>query len=420
MLDRTQAPAAFPIPSLKLIQPEKIQTGDTALYYYPYETLPVVKIDFVFDLCSYQENIVGSNYFTVKMLQEGTDKKNASQIADAFSQKGGFIEISPGIKRSTISIYSLSKHVNSLLPIVFELLTDANFPKENLDKIKRQTINTLKVNEAKSAYLATKQFNAALFGEQHLYGRKITEEQINKITKEHLENQYELFSDKPSIDVFVTGQMNSDDIKSIEQFLLSVNAFKVPHIDIALEPQKQLNIEKEIDKAVQSTIKIGRTTINKAHEDYAGLYLVNEIFGGYFGSRLMMNLREEKGLTYGIYSRLRGHKECSVFEISADVIKKDKALAQEEIMKELALLSDTLIPEDEINKVKQYISGSLLNSFNTLFDHSDKFKTVLYQNLPLDFYDTIVEKISNVTATEMQQLAQQYLSTSSMNTTVVG
>lgn len=420
MLDRTVAPKANPIASQKLILPEVIKTKGTNIYHFANNTIPVVKLEFVLGLNSIHEVAKGVNFFCVKMLQEGTSNYSSSQISELFSQKGAFLEITPGIKRSSIVVYCLSHHVKELLPLIYDLITDAVFPENQLEKLKEQSINTLKVNKAKNAYLAAKSFSSNLFGAEHHYGRQLNEAEIQSIENGSLITQHADFIQNTHIDAFLTGQLEAKDIQGIEAFLNNLNATQLTSTPIHIQTPSQFRVVDEISDAIQSTIKIGKLTITKHHEDYPGLYLLNEIFGGYFGSRLMTNLREEKGLTYGIYSRLRAHVECSIFEISADVRKADRELAANEIMKELEHLLDELVGEEELNKVKHYISGSLLNSFGSIFDHSDKFKTLHYQQLPLDYYDKLQEKIYAVKADNIQELAKQYLVPATMNFVTVG
>lgn len=420
MLDRTISPVSHSIPAQKLIQPERLRFGNSEVFHFKNTNLPVVKIEFLLSLNSVNEVKKGSNFFTVKMLQEGTKEYTSLDISDIFSQKGAFIEITPGIKRSTVAIYCLTKHVKELLPLLFDLITSSSFPEEQLSKIKKQTINNLKINKAKNAYVAAKSFNEHLFGIDHFYGRRLTESEIEHIDRDMLIAQHGQFLKTPNIDTYIVGNIYESDLKNIEAFVANFSKNSLSRTSLPINESSQFKIIKDVPSSVQSTIKIGKLTINKQDTNYPGLYLLNEILGGYFGSRLMTNLREEKGLTYGIYSRLRSHLECAIFEISADVIKKDRDLAKNEIFKEIQELSTSLIQDQEIEKVKHYIAGNLLNSTNTIFDHSDRFKTLLYQNLPLNFYDTLIERINVTSAIDLQLLTQKHLSVSTMNSVTVG
>src|SRR6201999_3753609 len=154
---------------------------------------------------------------------------------------------------------------------------------------------------------------------------------------------------------------------------------------------------------------MGLPTINRTHPDFSAMQILNTVLGGYFGSRLMANIREDKGYTYGIGSGISSLKHGAALfiatEVGADVCKA----AINEIEKEINLLKTELIPEEELSLVRNYMLGSLLGSLENVFSHADKFKNIYFAGLDYDYYDRYTNTVKTITAPELKKLAEKYL-----------
>lgn len=176
-----------------------------------------------------------------------------------------------------------------------------------------------------------------------------------------------------------------------------------------------------MSSAVQSAIRIGKLSINKTHEDFMKLYILNTIFGGYFGSRLMKNIREDKGYTYGIYSMMMSFQQAGVFLIASEVGAEVCNSAVDEIYKELKILNTELIAQDELDLVKKYLAGSVLRSFDGPYQVADRFKSLLKYGIDYrKYYMDLMNTIDSVTSQELLQTSQKYLQASSMLELIVG
>jgi len=171
---------------------------------------------------------------------------------------------------------------------------------------------------------------------------------------------------------------------------------------------------------LQSAIRMGLPFINREHPDFPAVQVLNTVLGGYFGSRLMNNIREDKGYTYGIGSGITSYKQGGAIfiatEVGADVCKA----ATIEIEKEINLLKTELIAEDELNLVRNYMLGSLLGSLENVFSHADKFKNLYFSGMSYEYYDRYTEIVKTVTAEELLKLANQYLDFDSFYKVIVG
>jgi predicted Zn-dependent peptidase len=176
----------------------------------------------------------------------------------------------------------------------------------------------------------------------------------------------------------------------------------------------------EKNDSVQSAIRIGKLSIARSHPDFRKLQFLNLIFGGYFGSRLMKNIREDKGLTYGIYSVLEPNKLASSWYIDSDINTKNRSKGLEEIYKEMAKIREEEIPAEEVETARNYYLGSFLRSLDGPFSLADRLKVIIDNNLPNSYYPDFVSVLNSINGPELQQLAQQYLSEENIVEVVVG
>jgi predicted Zn-dependent peptidase len=183
-------------------------------------------------------------------------------------------------------------------------------------------------------------------------------------------------------------------------------------------PVKVSYIER--NNAIQSAIRVGRPMFNKTHADYAGMQVLNTILGGYFGSRLMKNIREEKGYTYGIGSAVVSMIHGGYFFIASEVGAEVCSSALEEVYKEMDILRMEPIPEEELQMVKNYMLGSFLKSIDGAFNLVDRWKGIMFYNLGYEYYDRFINTVSTISPPELMMLAQKYLTRESMNELVVG
>jgi predicted Zn-dependent peptidase len=171
---------------------------------------------------------------------------------------------------------------------------------------------------------------------------------------------------------------------------------------------------------VQSSIRMGMRTINRGHADYFSLLLLNHILGGYFGSRLMKNIREEKGLTYGIYSSLNPFRNDCMFSLGADVDKINVELTINEIRKEIEALCRNLISEDELDVAKNHLLGGIQLEMANPFSTFDKIKNIRLNQLEKEYYNNLFTSVKSINPEELQATAQKYFNTNDLTIVSVG
>ncbi len=422
IVDRVKNPDYQTIQQVNIPKIESILLSNgIPLHYISVGEQPVVKLEISFDAGNWYEKENGVSFFTAKMLGEGTAKYSSSQISAFFDQFGAFIEFGHGLDRANITVYGLAKYLPELLPMVQEVLNNATFPEDELLKFKKIQLQTLAVNAEKTSFLANKIFRNTIFGDNHTYGISLDEKAINAISRASLVEFYQSFwlNRKPRI--FLSGKITATEVKLVEDFFGDIKVQEGDKRQLSneqLPEKKKILIERE--ESIQSSIRIGKQMMTRKHPDYFKMLVLNETLGGYFGSRLMKNIREEKGLTYGISSNIAPFTQAGYFVIGTDVKKEYTQLTIDEIYKEITILQKELIDADELEVVKNYMIGSFAGSLNTPFDISDRYKVIFSEDLPADFYDCYIQNIQAVNAEMVMEVANQHLSINSLDEIVVG
>jgi len=423
MLDRTINPDFQTIKNIN-IPPVKVVTLSNGIQLYVINVgeQPVIKIEFSFDAGNIQEPRNGVSLFTAKMITEGTSKHSSAEISEYFDKFGSFTESGQGLDRANFIVYGLKKHLPSLLPMVQELLNDTVFPESELETLKNIQLQTLQVNSGKTSFIANKTFRKKIFGDNHPYGNSTTEEAIHGINQDLLKGFYQDFWKEKPFKIFLSGNIGDTEIELIEKFFGSTNLGVIPASKelVAKEFIKGENVLIEKEGAVQSSIRMGKQFMTRKHPDFFTMLLLNEVLGGYFGSRLMKNIREDKGFTYGISSNLALFGQAGYFVIGTDVKREYTQQTIDEIHKEIKILQAELISSNELETVKNYMVGSFAGSLNTPFDIADRYKVIFSENLPLDFYQNYITNIQQISDVMLLEAANKYLDIESLFEIVVG
>ncbi len=408
MLDRKTAPSFVKSASFHLPRPTTIQlASDIQLHSIAGVQQDIIKIEFIFKAGKWFESKVGLSHFTAQMIERGTIARTSAQMAEFFDRYGAHIEISPGLDFTSIALYSLSKNLYRVLPVFIEMLMTPSFPENELKHMKEVFIENLKVNNKKNGFLASKALRKNIFGAGHPYGSSIEPDDANNIVRVDLLGYFEEHL-IPS-EIFV---VSKGDLLTLDYILKEVSVFLKPKAKKKNLNSQSLNpFFEKITKpnSVQSSVRLGKKTISRNHQDYPDLLFLNHIVGGFFGSRLMKNIREEKGLTYGIQSSLNSLVNESYMAIGADVNKENEELIFREIKNELIALQTVKIEESELEAAKGHFTGSIQSETANPFSVAEKVKTIKLFSLPENYYQVLLDRVASVTPNELLITAQSYL-----------
>jgi len=419
MVDRTKAPEFLAPQKFELPKPGRINLPNGSnIYYLKAGDQPVIKLEFIFKAGNWFESSSGISFFTSKMLLEGTSSFSSKSIANELDSYGAFVDMNPGLDYINLSIHIPAKHFPKIETIIKEILFEPIFPENELELLKQIHVQQLKVNEQKNSFVASRLFRNQLFNGSP-YGHVMTEENIFQVTRDNLIAHFESWMNG-KFDIFLSGNFDNDLPEKLNNLIH--DRLTEPHEFHKVELPEQPKFDKCIEKAesLQSSIQMGKRSINKTHKSFPGLLLLNEIFGGYFGSRLMQNIREDKGYTYSIYSHLATLKNNAYFVISSEVKKENRDQVVEEIHKEIKKLKDLQVGKEELIQVKNYLKGSLNNTLTSTFAITEKLKNIILYDLELDFYDHLFDQIDTTNESELFSLANNLLFNEELSSVIVG
>jgi zinc protease len=419
MIDRSIQPAVHPIQEVDFIKPEKVSLGNKIPFYIlKAGSQPVIRLEFFFKAGSkYQRKPLQASY-TVSQLTEGTKSFSAREIADRMDYFGAFLHGEVEDEYAVITLHCLSKNFKDVWPVLKEVLTCPVFPENELNTALANGKQKLSVNLNKVEFVARREFSAALFG-NHPYGKKAELDDYSKLTTQDLKDFYNEFYKADNCVVMASGNFGND-IQEIlnNEFVLSEGKSVYPDFNFETIAASHKNIPKE--SSVQCGIRMGKVLFNRVHPDFIGMTVVNTLLGGYFGSRLMANIREDKGYTYGIGSALASYPETGVFLIATEVGAEVCKDALKEIYKEIELLRSEKVSDEELSLVKNYMLGSFLRNSDGPFAMSDRFKTIHFSGLDYSYYEKYIKKVNAITADEILELCNKYLDTKSFTEIVAG
>ncbi len=359
---------------------------------------------------------------TGKLLKEGTKNLSSIDIAEKIDKRGAYLDIGVTKDSSVITLYSLNKHLSELLPLIGEMLATAEFPDEELNiHIERQRQEFLTNNE-KVRYRAMLEFNSMVFGKNSAYGQQLQVEDFSKLQKPDVVEFYKSRYIPQNAYAIVSGKLNEEIILLMNKYIGNgwaghQSSIKDPAFTLHTTPEKRA-FKKE--GALQSAIRVGRPIISKTHPDYNTFVLLNTILGGYFGSRLMSNLREDKGYTYGVSSFVANFIKAGYFSISTEVNADHTAAALNEICYELEKLREQKVGQEELQLVKNYIYGTFLRNFDGPFALAERYRSVKDFGLSFDFYRNSLDEMLETNADQLIETARKYLNPDDMMQLVVG
>ena len=415
MIDRTSAPLIkdaieFDL-KLKPYQKMVLNNG-VEVYAINAGEQELLQLEIVFYAGNSYEANKGVALATNFMLKNGTSTKTAFQINEHFEYYGAYCNRSCYNETAILSLHTLNKHLNVLLPVMREMITDANFPESELDIFKQNSQQKLQVNLKKCDFVANRLIDAYLFGEDHPYGKYLSAENYQALSTDQLKAHFQQYYVNGRAVIFVAGKLPADLFEQLNQqfgdLAITKNGQSLPAQQLIPAVQKKQHISND-PNGVQAAIRIARPFPNRHHPDFMNVMVLNTLFGGFFGSRLMSNIREDKGYTYGIHSYVQNHIQESAWMISTEAGKDVSEATVTEVYKEMDLLRNTLIDEEELLLVRNYMIGSILGDLDGPFQIIGRWKNIILNDLDEHYFYDSIKVIKSISAEELKALAEKYL-----------
>lgn len=372
----------------------------------------VMQIEWVFYAGNWYEDQNGIAVATNHLIKNGTRQKNAFEISEYVDFYGAYLNRNCYNETAVISLHTLSKHVSELLPIVQELIVDSIFPEQELEIFRQNMKQRLEVNLKKCDFIGNRLIDEYLFGSQHPYGKYSTEEMYNALNTEKIKAFHQSYYLNGRMMIFVAGQLPNDIFQQ-----LNTQFGKLPvrqeHFPVLTHPVIRAEAKKyrvsNDPNGVQGAIRMARPFITRKHPDFAPMQVLNALFGGFFGSRLMSNIREDKGYTYGIHSYVQNHIHDSALMISTEAGRDVCEDTIKEVYHEMKVLREEKVSADELLLVKNYLIGTVLGDLDGPFHIIGRWKNIILNELSEDHFYTSIDAIKSVTPEKLQELANQYL-----------
>ncbi|MET0635448.1 MAG: pitrilysin family protein [Chitinophagaceae bacterium] len=344
------------------------------------------------------------------LLKNGTRSRTAFEINEQVDYYGAFLNRACYNETATVTLHTLTKHIAKLLPVVRDVIADSVIPEEEIDIYRQSMKQRLKVNLKKSEFVAGRLIDAYLYGENHPYGKYSKESDFDTLDREELLKFYEQYYRNGRLIMFAAGRLPANLEELLNKYFgdLPNNDRVAPDRSLILGPEKKVRVIND-ENGVQGSIRIARPFPNRHHPDFQKAQVLNAVFGGFFGSRLMLNIREDKGYTYGIHSFLQNHINHSAWMVSTEAGREVSEATIEEVYKEMKELREDLVDEEELLLVRNYMIGGILGELDGPFQIIARWKNIVLNGMDESYFYDSIKTIKTVTAEELRELAQKYL-----------
>ncbi len=406
-LDRRKAPESQPFAIRPLTIPEKIQTRNGGeIITFKSDIAPIVYLEILFESGRWWESPFGVSYYAAKMLLEGTNDMSAAEISAKFEYLGSFIQVAPGTDYVSLKLFALKKNFGESLNLLINLLGNARFPQKEFDRLQQIRHHDITNQLSKNSRFATAKFLESLFGPTHPYGQITQIESIQDLTLGTVKDyKTKMLLNRPK--AMLVGDLTNEP----ELLVAALESLDFHHLASPVFRQEKQSEHQIIarEESAQASIRCGANTIPRHHEDIHKLMVANLIFGGFFGSRLMKNIREEKGLTYGISSQIIHLTNASYLMISAEVEQSKAKEVLDEIHNEVDLLSKVPPSASEIATATNYAKGKYLASMDSPLSTAALLKNSFLFGLPVSYQSEFIDTLDQITGEEICEVASKYL-----------
>ena len=364
--------------------------------------------------------------FFADMMNEDTKNYSAEKMSQELQKLGSSVNVSSSLDGITFSVQTLKKNIDATLKLLEERMFNPNFTEDAFTRIKKQTMEGFKIAKTQPAVVASAVFAKVNYGDKHILGvaEDGDEETVKNFTLQDVQSYYDNYMTSQGTNVVVVGDIKEDEILPKLSFLnkLPNKKIEIPTIAATPEVDKTKVYMVDIPKAAQTEFRVGYTTdlVYDATGEYYRTRLMNYALGGSFNSRLNLNLREDKGWTYGARSAYNANKYTGEFEFNSGIKAGVTDSALSEVMKELHDYAHSGITEDEINFLKNSLGQRDALLYETGFQKAGFIGRMLEYNLPADYVDQQNKILAGITKSEIDAMAKKWIKPEKMNILLVG
>jgi predicted Zn-dependent peptidase len=358
------------------------------------------------------------------MLDEGTATRSALQIADQAAFLGVDLGAASTWDASLVQLHTSTAQLDSALALFADVALRPAFAARELERLRRERLTELVQLADRPREIADRAYASLVFGGEHPYGRPLvgTARTVRAITRAEVQRFHRTYYRPNNATLIVVGDVTPDDVERRVRALFGAwERATVPETRYPEPPASRTTTVYLIDKpgAPQSSVRIGGVGVARSTQDYFALQVMNTILGGSFTSRLNQNLRETHGYTYGASSRFDMRRTAGPFTARAEVTGTQTDSALVEFLKELRAIRDT-VPASELERAKRYLQLQLPGDFETTGDIASQLVPIVLYDLPLDYYNSVVQRIEGVSQSDVQRVAERYVDPARLAVVIVG
>lgn len=424
MVDRTKEPECSAIDNLRFeMPPSHILDNGIQCWVIDGGDDEICKVNLYFKVGMFMENKNLQALFAASMLVEGTGKLSSQEIADKFDYYGAKSSVSVLQEYTEISLLTLNRYFKDTFGLLLHCIQYATFNDKELEVLKRRLISRVNILNERVDYLANEEMKLLYYGEEHPLSRHTDEKAIKAIDRSDLISLHKEYYIPQNCQVVIAGKVTAQILEQINE---SLGQWHVDPIKgcvnkpIMASPSAKMFSVIDKQNSIQSAILVRVKTISRTHEDYLPLRFLVMVLGGYFGSRLMTNIREDKGYTYGISAALYSYCDDGYIEIQCQCATQYTMDVIKEIKNEFSRLCTELIPDEETTTVRMHILTTLAKTFDTPFSMSSYFDSIVMSGVYPEYFNEQVECVRTITSRKLLEIAQKYLNLSEMRIVVAG
>ena len=361
--------------------------------------------------------------FTNRMLREGAGELTAAEISHRLDYYGAWIDMYSSQNCNHITLFTMSKHFVPLLEVLEDMVKRPLFPQDNIDTIKNNNKSHFAINSRKVDIVSQRYFENSLWGSDHPLGHVVEEGDYDAITRNDILGYYGNYYGSRNCSMFISGTVNDEIVAALTRCFGNESwgcSTECATAQVALPSPITGRRGIPVPGTMQSAVKIGFMAMDAAHPDFCKFRFLSVLLGGYFGSRLMSNVREENGYTYHIAAELDAYGHRNAFMISSEAATEYVEPMIKEVYAELERLVNEPVDEEEIELVRNYIMGELCREYEGQSAKTEVFVNAWLSGVDFASVNRYIDEIKNVTPAQLQSLAREYFKKENMIEIIAG
>ncbi len=373
----------------------------------------VFRLDIVFQCGQVDQDKLLQAGTTCRMLREGGKGLPSSRIAERLDYYGAWMEVSTYYLYSRVTLFSMTKYAEELLPLLASIVREATFPEREFEVVNTANKEFTRIRLAKSGTKAQRGLMKSLFGKGHICSAFAEDADYDALTVEDLRRFHALFYRSSLCHIFYSGKMTDSFHSLLDQSFGKGEWGGKDIVPVRQTPERHTSSEKRVfipcDTAVQSSVRLGCFFTPRTEKDFLKANFFNTLFGGFFGSRLMKELREKRGYTYGISSQVVMYPYDMMLLIASETSPEHVDALIEGVYREIARLQEELVGEDELALVRNYYMGDLCRTYEEPLSNSDYYISMKFFGLPYSMQNDAAKASLSMTAEDIREYARKWL-----------